>query len=98
MPLLLINFLLQLRPVKAASLLSAGDTYRVTNLAAIADSLDCLADVVQAAIIEQNEDGPGWAETSITLSNRQRSVEIGSAPVSRNHRPMLDGLDDLVDR
>ena len=94
-PLLLIHFLLQLRPVKAASLLSAGDTYRVTNLAAIADSLDCLADVVQAAIIEQNEDGPGWAETS---SNRQRSVEIGSAPVSRNHRPMLDGLDDLVDR
>lgn len=89
---------MQLRPVKAPSLLSAGDTYRVTNLAAIADSLDCLADIVQGAILEQGEETTGWAETSITLSNKQRSVEIGQVPASRGNRPMLDGLDDLVDR
>lgn len=89
---------LQLRPVKAAALLSAGDTSRVTNLAAIADSLDCLADIVQAAIIEQNEEVSPWAERSLTLSNKQRSVEFGQVPATRNQAAMLDGLDDLVDR
>ena len=76
----------------------AGDTSRVTNLAAIADSLDYLADMLQAAIIEQGDESSLWAEKSVTLSNKQRSVEIGQVPVIRNHAAMLDGLDDLVDR
>ena len=96
--MLLIKLSLQLRPVKAPALLSAGDTYRVTNLAAMADSLDCLADIVQGAILEQSEEATGWAETSVTLSNKLRNVEVGQAPVSRGQRPMLEGLDDLVDR
>ena len=84
--------------MKASALLSAGDTSRVTNLAAIADSLDCLADIVQAAIIEQTDETSPWAERSLTLSNKQRSVEIGHVPAIRSQAAMLDGLDDLVDR
>lgn len=90
--------MLQLQPVKASSLLSAVDTTRVTNLAAIADSLDCLADMLQGAILEQRADPASWVEKSLTLSTKQKSVEIARVPVTRDQGAMMDGLDDLVDR
>ena len=40
----------QERPIKAEHLLGSGDTYRCMNLAAIADSMDHLADIIQVSL------------------------------------------------
>lgn len=40
---------LQERPIKAENLLGAGDTSKYMNLAAIADSMDHLADMIQVS-------------------------------------------------
>lgn len=88
---------MQFRPVQADALLSAADTSRVTNLAAIADSLDYLADMIQGAVLEYDV-GPLDQEKSMTPRHKLRSVEMVHVPVSRGRAAMLIGLDDLVDR
>ena len=79
-------------------LLSAADTSRVTNLAAIADSLDYLADMIQGAVLEYNEHASAEQDNSVTPRQKSQKLEMVNLSVSRGHPATLNGLDDLVDR
>ena len=89
---------MQERPVRAAALLAAGDVTRHSNLAAMADSLDYLADIIQGAVLEHGDAPVAAAEQPTTPRARQASSDGFGGPLHRAASVLLDSLHHLADR
>ena len=89
---------MQERPVRAAALLAAGDVTRHSDLAAMADSLDYLADVIQGAVLEHGDTPLAAAEQPATPRARRASSDSFGSPVHRAASVVLDSLHHLADR
>ena len=89
---------MQERPVRAAALLAKGDMTRHSNLAAMADSLDYLADVIQGAVLEHGDTHPATAEQPATPRARRASSDSFGSPLHRAASVVLDSLHHLADR
>lgn len=85
--------------MSATALLSGGGGARVMNLAAAADSLDYLADVIQACISQAVADLPNSPERSMTPRSRAANGDaMLNLATGKSSGLPLNGLDHLVDR
>ena len=82
--------------MRAEALLSGGDTGRIMDVAALADSLDYMADIIHSTVLQQGDAASHDAQTP----GRRRSGD--GMPLARRSDAsggaLTEGLAHLVDR